>query len=115
MQKRYSTCFSISVTVKTVIEANSIRELRAKIRDELREPDSYLTLPSSLVYDSDKLKIHRKPYYKHHYPTDDDFMIERELEVETRLNSDPRYFENEESVEKSLIDVEETEESESQL
>ena len=80
MQKRYSTCFTFSVTVRTIIEANSIRELRAKIRDELREPDSYLTLPSSLVYDSDKLKIHIKPYYKHHYPTDDDFMIEYEQE-----------------------------------
>lgn len=80
MQKRYSTCFSFSVTVRTVIEANSIRELREKIRDELREPDSYLALPSSLVSDPEKLKIHRKPQYKHHYPSDDDFMIEREQE-----------------------------------
>jgi hypothetical protein len=115
MQKRYSTCFTIKVTVKTIIEANSIRELRAKIRDELREPDSYLALPSSLVYNSAKLKINSNPHYKHHYPTDDDFMIERALKVETRLNSDPRYFENEESDEKSLIDVEKTEVLVSQL
>ena len=87
MQKRYSTCFTFQVTVKTVIEANSIRELRAKIRDELREPDSYLTLPSSLVYDSDKLKIHRKPQYKHHYPTDDDFMSEYEQESAFIVNT----------------------------
>ena len=80
MQKRYTTCFSFSVTVKTVIEANSIRELRAKIRHELREPNSYLTIPSSLVYDPNKLNYQRKPSYKHYYPSDDDYFIESELE-----------------------------------
>lgn len=87
MQKRYSTCFSFNVTVKTVIEANSIRELRAKIRDELREPDSYLTLPSSLVSDPERLKIQRKPQHKYHYPSDDDLMIEIEHENSLLVNT----------------------------
>lgn len=85
------------MTVRTIIEANSIRELRAKIRNELRNPYSYLTLPSSLVYDSNKLRINSKPQYKHHFPTDDDFKNEYELEVATRLKSDPSEFEMSES------------------
>jgi hypothetical protein len=102
--RRYKTCFTISVTVKTVIQANTIKQLRAKIRDELREPDSYLTLPSTLVYDSDKLKFQSDPNLKHHMPTNNNLIIERELALEMselklamRLKSDPLYFEELES------------------
>ena len=78
--KKYMTCFTVHINVRSVVESDSIRDLRQKIREELKDVNSHFTLPISLNNSPEKLKI-KKPTFRHHYPSDDDFKFERENEM----------------------------------
>jgi hypothetical protein len=78
--KKYMTSFTVYINVRTVIESESISDLRHKIREELKDVNSHFTLPPSLNKNPEKLKI-KKPTIKNHYPSDDDLQFEKEHEM----------------------------------
>ena len=74
------TCFTVHINVRSVVESDSISDLRHKIREELKDVNLHFTLPPSLNKCPEKLKI-KKPTIKNHYPSDDDLQFEKEHEM----------------------------------